>query len=164
MSRSPNNSQPLVASILDRLLDDEPEVRQEPQQNRTQVLRELRHAVRRDLEHLLNTHRRFPAPPPELRELERSLATYGLPDFTASAVRAGEARDEFRRVIEDTIRRFEPRFKKVEVQLGPVSETDRTLRFRIDALLYADPAPEPIVFDSTLDESTGDFHVEGAGG
>ncbi len=31
---------------------------------------------------------------------------------------------------------------------------DRTLRFRIDALMYADPAPEPIVFDSVLDPAS----------
>ncbi len=28
---------------------------------------------------------------------------------------------------------------------------DRSLRFRIDALLQAEPAPEPIAFDSVLE-------------
>jgi type VI secretion system protein ImpF len=38
---------------------------------------------------------------------------------------------------------------------------DRTLRFRIDATLYAEPAPEPVVFDSSLQPATGDVHVRG---
>jgi type VI secretion system protein ImpF len=38
---------------------------------------------------------------------------------------------------------------------------DRTLRFRIDALLYADPAPEPVVFDSVVQQATGEVEVKG---
>ena len=38
---------------------------------------------------------------------------------------------------------------------------DRALRFRIDALLHADPAPEPVVFDSELKPLTASFEVKG---
>ena len=38
---------------------------------------------------------------------------------------------------------------------------DRTFRFKIDAMLIAEPAPEPIVFDSELRPGTGDFEVKG---
>ena len=38
---------------------------------------------------------------------------------------------------------------------------DRTLRFRIDALLRADPSPEPVIFDSTLEPATHQFAVAG---
>jgi type VI secretion system protein ImpF len=38
-------------------------------------------------------------------------------------------------------------------------ETDRTLRFRIDAMLYAEPAPEPVIFDSELEPLTNSFSV-----
>jgi type VI secretion system protein ImpF len=31
---------------------------------------------------------------------------------------------------------------------------DRTLRFRIEALVHAEPAPEPLIFDSAVDPST----------
>jgi type VI secretion system protein ImpF len=40
---------------------------------------------------------------------------------------------------------------------------DRTLRFRIDALLYAEPAPEPVVFDSAMEPATGNVEIKGAG-
>jgi type VI secretion system protein ImpF len=40
--------------------------------------------------------------------------------------------------------------------------TDRSLRFRIDAMLNVDPAPEHVVYDSRLDVTMGDFSVNGA--
>ena len=38
---------------------------------------------------------------------------------------------------------------------------DRTIRFHIDAVLQAEPAPEPVAFDSTLRLATGSFEVKG---
>jgi type VI secretion system protein ImpF len=50
----------------------------------------------------------------------------------------------------------------VSVDLASSADTtDRTLRFRIDAVLRADPVPEPVVFDSTMEPSTGMFAVTG---
>jgi type VI secretion system protein ImpF len=154
--------QPLVSSVLDRLLDDDPTVSREPPKSRHQVLRELKLAVRRDLESLLNTRRRCRGWPAGLGELDRSLAAYGLPDFTGATMASPEARDQFRRTLENVIRTHEPRFKRVAVQmLGNIEPLDRTLRFRIDALLHADPAPEPVIFDSALEPTTGTFQVKG---
>ena len=53
---------------------------------------------------------------------------------------------------EQSIRRFEPRIVNLKVAL--VDSTDKvsgTLRLRIDALLHAEPAPEPIAFDTVVD-------------
>jgi type VI secretion system protein ImpF len=156
--------QPLVPSVLDRLLDDEPENPREAPPSRTQVLRELKRAVRRDLEDLLNTRRRCLPWSDGLAELERSLVNYGIPDFTGANMCSAEVREEFRRTVEEVIRRSEPRFKSVSVRLLDNTEPlDRTLRFRIDALLRADPAPEPVVFDSALEPGTGTFEVKGGG-
>jgi len=41
--------QPLLPSVLDRLLDDDPGVSRDPPRSRHQVLRELKQSVRRDL-------------------------------------------------------------------------------------------------------------------
>src|SRR5438309_2078073 len=156
--------QPLVPSVLDRLLDDEPERTQEPPRNRNQVLRDLKHAVRRDLENLLNTRTRCLSWPPALTELKQSLVNYGIPDITGASLGSSKERDEFCRVIQSVIRLNEPRFKTVRVQLLENTEPlDRTLRFRIDALLQADPAPEPVVFDSSVKPATGVFEVKGGG-
>jgi type VI secretion system protein ImpF len=156
--------QPLVPSVLDRLLDDDPGASREPAKNRHQVLRELKQSVRRDLENLLNTRVRCRPAPPHLKELKQSLAHYGLPDFSAAGLGDAQDRDAICQVLQTVIRQGEPRFKTVRVELLSNPEPlDRTLRFRIDALLIADPAPEPIIFDSTLKPATGDFEVKGVG-
>jgi type VI secretion system protein ImpF len=154
--------QPLVASVLDRLIDYEPAVSREPPRKRTQVLRELKQSVRRDLEDLLNTRIRCLALPPGLDELKQSLVNYGIPDLTGAPVGSSKEREEFCRTLQGIIRQHERRFKTVKVQLLEQSEPiDRTLRFRIDALLQAEPAPEPIVFDSNFLPATGTFEVKG---
>jgi type VI secretion system protein ImpF len=154
----------LVPSVVDRLLDEDPDVKREPAKSRHQILRELKLAVRRDLEDLLNTRRRVVPRPPGLDELGQSLVSYGLPDFTGLSMASAEEREEFRRTIEGVIRTCEPRFKAVSVQLLDNAEPlDRTLRFRIDALLHAHPAPEAVVFDSAVETSTGNVEVKGVG-
>jgi type VI secretion system protein ImpF len=155
--------QPLLASVLDRLLDDEPDVRRDPPQPPHQVLREVKQAVCRDLQNLLNTRHRCVPCPPDLTELEQSLVQYGMPDFTTVNMGGGEGREQLRQLLEAVIRRFEPRFKAVQVLLlDSADPLDRTLRFRIDALLHAVPAPEPVSFDSALETATGTVEVRGA--
>jgi type VI secretion system protein ImpF len=156
--------QPLVSSVLDRLLDDEPEVRREAPRSRHQLLRELKQSVRRDLENLLNTRRRCLGWPADLTELECSLVNYGIPDFLSGNMAASEGRQQLCEAIEQVIRTYESRFKTVKVQLLEGGDPlDRTLRFRIDALLRADPAPEPVVFDSAVEPGTGNIEVKGVG-
>ena len=158
-----SSKQTLLPSVLDRLLDESPGTTLETAKSRTQVLRELKQSVRRDLENLLNTRWRPTGWPSDLGELERSLIGYGIPDITAAELAAPESREEFRRTIEAVIRRFEPRFKSVRVAMrGNVEPLDRTLRFRIDAVLYAEPAPEPVSFDSAVEPVTGTVEVKGA--
>ncbi len=157
--------QSLTASVLDRLLDDEPTNTHEAPRNRGQLLRDLKESVCRDLENLLNTRARSLMVPAAFKELKHSLVNYGLPDFTGAPTGSARDREGMARAIQAVLRQHEPRFKKVEVKLLDNSEPlDRTLRFRIDALLYAEPTPEPVVFDSTLRPATGDFEVRGAGG
>jgi type VI secretion system protein ImpF len=144
--------QKIRPSILDRLIDQDPSRQTETERDRFQVMRELRESVRRDLEHLLNSRFRILSPPLDHHQLEQSLINYGLPDLaTVNLVDAAVCSD-FCRTIENTIRQFEPRFRSVRVStLENANPEDRTVRFRIDALLHADPAPEVIIFDSVLE-------------
>lgn len=152
----------LVPSVLDRLIDLEPGNSRETPKTRHQVLRELKESVRRDLENLLNTPWRATDWPSELEELNLSLANYGIPNFTGTKLGNERDREEFRRTIERAIRNFEPRFKTVKVSyLKNASELDRTLRFRVDAMLYAEPAPEPVVFDTAIEPGSGNVQVKG---
>lgn len=151
------------ASILDRLLDDDPGVSRDPAITPAQTLRNLHQAVRRDLEALLNTRQRSASYPASHKELDKSLVNYGIPDFTGSNLSSQDSRQQFVRVIESVIRKYEPRFKSVRVKLlDNVESLDRTLRFRIDAVVYAEPAPETVVFDSVLEPVTGNVEVKDA--
>ena len=57
---------------------------------------------------------------------------------------------------------FEPRLRSVRVTLEPVSKFDQALKFRVDALLRLDAAPEPVIFDAVLQMATCEYSVRGA--
>jgi len=124
-------------------------------------LRDLKESVRRDLENLLNTRRRAASWPPNYEELEVSLYNYGIPDATCTNASSAIEVQQFLRSIEEVIRRFEPRFKSVRVSLlESVASEDRVLRFRVEGMLHAEPAPEPAAFDTEIEPGTGVFEVK----
>jgi type VI secretion system protein ImpF len=149
--------------LLDRLIDDSPDQPRDPPMAINDSLIALRDAVRRDLEALLNARRRWLSWPAHMTELATSPLGYGIPDFTAGAFNDPRRREELRLEIEDTIRRFEPRFLSVHVAL--VEQPDRlssTLRLRIDAVMKAEPAPEAIAFDTIIDPAADDVLIRPA--
>jgi len=150
--------------LLDRLLDDAPDRERDRVLSNAEVLDALRASVRRDLQSLLNARRRWQSWPPSLRELAQSPVGYGLPDFAAGAFGDPTRRESLRREVEDTIRRFEPRFLSLKVHLLEAEDTlTGTLRLRIEALLDADPAPEPVGFDTLLDTGRDEVLVRETG-
>lgn len=151
----------IVPSVLDRLVDNEPQVSQEPATSRSQSLRELRAAVARDLEALLNSRQEaLQELPKDFIELSRSILIYGLPDMTSSSLLNNDDRNRVRRSVEDAIAIFEPRLQRVRVALESPREHDRGLRFRVDALLRVDPTPEPVSFDAVLQLTTQEYVVQ----
>jgi type VI secretion system protein ImpF len=147
------------ASVLDRLLDQEPKVAAEPVQDRISV-QQIKDAVVRDLEYLLNTRRQILVPSPEYRELHNSLYMYGLQDFTLKNPASTLVKQKLRQVIERTIARFEPRLKNVTVQIEAPGQHERNLRFRITAMLVIEPITEPVIFDTFFDVSRGVYKIE----
>jgi type VI secretion system protein ImpF len=153
---------PVQQSVLDRLIGDDTDG---SAVSRSQSVRELKAAVRRDLEWLLNT-RAVAIPPPEgLQELRASTYTYGLSDITSLSADDPKARARLRHMIEDAIRIFEPRLSAVQVNEAALATRDlRQLRFSIQALLKMDPSPERVAFDTVLDVSTGHYAIKGESG
>ena len=149
----------LTPSILDRLLDDEPQATREAPRSQAQSLAELKRSVKRDLEWLLNTRHNGVEIAETLEELNESLAVYGLPDLTSLSVRNPNEQNRLAKAIETSLRIFEPRFINVRVSLEPIDNTDRQLRFRIEAHLDIEPVPEPISFDTVLQVGNGEFAV-----
>ncbi|MHB0955511.1 MAG: type VI secretion system baseplate subunit TssE [Pirellulaceae bacterium] len=153
--------QPLLPSVLDRLIDQEPDVTTEPQWRQTQNLSEFRSCVLRDVENLLNARPARSYLPEAFREAAQSVLTYGLPDFTAVEIGSRDQREQLRRAVETIIGRFEPRLRDIRVALHPrESQFDRTLRMTIHALLWVEPDPEPITFDTLVQPSSGSCKVE----
>jgi type VI secretion system protein ImpF len=151
-------------SVFERLIDYEPLNPKGTPLTHGQSVRQLRESVRRDLEWLLNT--RLVAIPPDerLKELNRSAYVYGLPDFTAYSLSNPEDQNKLVRQLQTAIKNFEPRLARVRV--APLDDSalrTRTLRFRIEALLLMDPAPEHISFDTVLELSSGQYEVVSAG-
>jgi type VI secretion system protein ImpF len=149
-------------SVLDRLVDFEPQVTSEAPASRSKSLRQLKQALKRDLEWLLNTRRTFSVPE-ELPDLAGSLLAYGLPDFSTMSVRNTEDQNDLVHALETTLKRFEPRLEDVVVSLAAASPLERALRFRIEGRLKVDPVPEPVTFDTTLLLGSGNFAVKGEG-
>jgi type VI secretion system protein ImpF len=149
------------ASILDRLIDLDPGATRESVPFRLQDIRQVKTSVVRDLENLLNTKWLVAEPPGAFRNLRESLWLYGLRDFSADNPKAPAVRQQLRREIERTISRFEPRLRSVSVQLDAESEKERTLRFRISAMLIVEPLSEPVTFDTVLDVNRAQFKVTG---
>jgi type VI secretion system protein ImpF len=143
--------------LLDRLTDAEPDLPLDRPVSPLETVEQLRRAVHRDLEALLNARRPWRSVPDNLAALRLSPLAYGMPDFTAGAYNDRQQREVLRGEIEETIRRFEPRLTRVQVRLSDDGSLLRsTLRLSIDALLLTHPAPEPIVFDTTVDTTTAD--------
>jgi type VI secretion system protein ImpF len=158
MARTDNEVR-VTNSVLDRLLDYEPEMTREAVGSRSKSLRELKQSVRRDLEWLLNTRQVAGGVPSELKETTNSVAAYGLPDFTHLSIDSVADQKFIKREVEEAVRRFEQRLENVVVSVEPVRSTERILRFRIDAHLRIDPAPEPITFDTVLQLGSGEYTV-----
>ena len=145
-------------SILDRLIDEDPESTSESPLSRHQSIRMLKNALVRDLGALLNAKRRENEVPVEFPELRQSLLTFGLPDFTSFSLRSPFEQNRLRREVEATIRRFEPRLTGVSVELEPRG-LDVALHFRVNAQLKLEPEPEPVRFDTVLEADTCHFHI-----
>lgn len=160
MSRRERGESRAQLPLLDRLLDDAPDSERDRVLSNQEVLEALRASVRRDLQSLLNARRRWLSWPINLRELATSPVGFGLPDFAAGAFGDPTRREILRKEVEDTIRRFEPRFLSLKVSLVQSDDVlSGTLRLRIEALLDADPAPEPVGFDTLLDTARDEVLV-----
>jgi len=127
-------------------------------------LRELYAVVCRDLEWLLNSKRWFPEPLADLPEASESILTYGLPDLSTYSWRNSADATGIARMIEDVIRRFEPRLWARTVQVTPLPRgevDDFSLHFRIDAVLQVEPIRAPVSFDTDVDFDASRITVRG---
>lgn len=151
--------QHIQTSILDRLIDLQPEVSRESAQERMPSFHQIKATVVRDLEQLLNTKSQILPVPAAYKELNDSLFLYGLPDFTAQNPKSPSVKGQLRQELERVISKFEPRLKNVSVQIEAQAEEAQSLRLKISALLVLDPISEPVTFDTYFDINKGEYAV-----
>jgi type VI secretion system protein ImpF len=150
----------IVPSVLDRLIDQEPKNHRDVLPSRAQGVRELRRAVQRDLESLLNSRNTFFDLPPAFAEAGQSVLTYGLPDFSTMNIATIRDQNRVRHLVEVALRRFEPRLIGVTVSIAPATLNDRSLRLHVDARLVMEPSPTPISFDIHMPQHTRKYEVK----
>lgn len=141
----------MTQSLFDRLVQDDVTTRGRNVD---------RNSVSRDLEHLLNTRsegaRLIPDAFPECR---KSLLTFGIPDFSSYSLLSPQDRDRIRRALEQAIALHEARLSRVRITLEPPQPLERSLRFRVDALLELGQDREKVQFDAVLQLSTQVYQV-----
>ena len=158
-------AQTVTQSVLERLIDREPESPVDAPRTYAQSVRQLKVALRRDLEWLLNT-RRTPEPADaSLPQLSHSLYNFGLPDVTSLSHDTSTDRARLLQMLESTIVIFEPRLTRIKVTpLDPARGAVQVLRFQIEGMLMMDPEPEHVSFDTVLQLSSGQYEVKGDAG
>ncbi|QCJ00420.1 type VI secretion system baseplate subunit TssE [Agrobacterium larrymoorei] len=155
----------LSRSVLDRLLDDAPDMDSDPLLSLSDQVREMRELIRRDLEALLNTRRNPAGPPAILKELTDALVCYGVDGVLSANLVTDASKEKLAQNIERRISMFETRLSDVRVTiLKNRIDGDRALRMRILATFRLHEGMPPISFESKIDPSTQRFLVESANG
>jgi type VI secretion system protein ImpF len=150
----------IQASILDRLIDTQPEVSTEPAQRRALSFEEGKKSVMRDLENLLNTKSSVDEVPPAYRQVEHSLFVYGLPDFTSLNPKNKRVRQQILEDLERAVTLFEPRLQNVVIKMEQSKDkSNRSLKFKIAGMLVLDPLSQPIQFDTYFDTNKGQYVI-----
>jgi type VI secretion system protein ImpF len=155
------SSEILRPSFLDRLIE---RPRPGDQSSFSGIgVRELKRAVARDLEWLLNTRVWLPWSLEELEEAHASILSYGMPDLSVYSWAHPSDAQTIAEIIERTVRTFEPRLlsHSVKCSVSPSEGiADFSLRIRIEAVLHVEPITEPVAFDSGIDIEGGGLRIE----
>ena len=153
----------LQPSLLDRLVDDEPERNQESRERRVLSLPRLRDAVLRDLAWLFNTTNLAVAEDLSgCPDVARSVLNFGMPELTGTTV-AGLDPVALERQVRECICHFEPRLHRqtleVRVTHAPEESHHRALEFEIVGELLANPVPLQLYLKTEIDLENGNAQV-----
>lgn len=149
----------ITQSLIDRLLDDEPDRAIELAESDERALARCKLGLRRDLEGLLNSKRPLLAAVDAQEGMDKTVVAFGLKDISTEDFSAAGARDRVRRMVAQCIRDHEPRLSSIEVEVddGP---TSRGIRFRITAVLTVARSSESVVYDASVRPSDRAIAIE----
>lgn len=123
-------------------------------------LEQLKDAVARDLEDLLNTRvalsEQLLAGYPECAA---SIVNYGLIDFAGFCLSSSDDRSRICASLKAAIECHEPRLRHVQARLKQTTGSVNRVSFVITGMLEIYPACEPINFDAVLQPSTLHYSI-----
>jgi len=158
----------LQPCLLDRLTDDEPDVKVESRDRRITSLKKYKKAVLRDLAMLLNS-KAYPLGEEiyDFADAARSVLNYGIPDLCGATISAISPSD-FEAQVKQAILAFEPRISGRHLSIHVVSPPDvqyvRTISFEIEGELWAQPLPDHLYVKTEVDLETGHHKLKGEPG
>jgi type VI secretion system protein ImpF len=159
----------LQPALLDRLIDDDPDKKQEPREARLITLRRLREAVLRDLAWLFNCT----APgeetldPVRFPQAANSTLAFGLPPLAGNTATSLDI-SVLERRIRDAIVQFEPRLVPSTLRIRAVNtgssmDHHNQIQVEIRGSLWSVPVPIEMLLRTNLDLESGEIRVEDAG-
>jgi type VI secretion system protein ImpF len=146
-------------SLLDRLIDDEPDQAVEPTESEDAALARYKFSLRRDLEALLNAKRPLLALIDGSETLGRTIIGYGIRDMSTDDFSTAATRERARRMVAQCIREHETRLADIDVEADS-APTSRGIRFRITATLKLSRNRETVVYDANVRPSDRAIAVE----
>lgn len=162
-------SERLQPCLLDRLTDDQPQQKAESREKRVFSIKQIREAVLRDLQFLLNTsapiHLRDVGD--EFSEIESSVLNYGIRDLTGQTATTS-LEDHAARMIARSVQAFEPRIRRksvaVRVDRDKEAQPGAGIAFSIEGELWAQRLQERLYIKTHVDLDTGQVKLEGRSG
>ena len=152
----------LPLTLFDRLLDDHPDLTQEPFETADRAFARYKLGLRRDLEGLLNSKRPFSAWLTAHDGVADTILGFGLPDLSTEDFGTPAVRERIRRMIAACIRTHETRLTQVEVDVDG-APTSSGVRFRISAVVKAAHIEEAVSYDARIRPSDRAIAVELSG-
>lgn len=125
---------------------------------------DMKDAVARDLEALLNTRAVLPADfLSAYPECADSIVSYGMQDFAELSLSSPSDRTYICQCIEKAIACHEPRLRNVKASLEMRHGAVNRLDFSITGVLVASASQESVNFDAVLQPSTLSYSISKAG-
>lgn len=158
----------LQPALLDRLVDNEPDKKQEPRESRLITKNRLREAVLRDLAWLFNATRL--GGEVELTGydyVQRSVVNFGLPALSGEMAVTLDMID-IERSIKQAILDFEPRIMPASLQVealvsDSMLDQHNIVSIQIRGDLWAQPIPLELLLRTDVDLETGAVEIRDLG-
>jgi type VI secretion system protein ImpF len=167
MAAAPELRDRLQPALLDRLTDDAPLLREEPEDQRVMSKQQLRQAVLRDLSWLFNASQPRADWAESHPQLAGTVLNFGLPPLSGQRVSKLDV-SALERTIKRAILDFEPRIladtlSVKALETGSVLDMHNMIDFEIRGHLWAQPVPLEILLRTKLDLEAGQVEVREAG-